>query len=60
MRCRKIEDHHIRNLQKTAGGSTYIVSLPINVVRELHWQAKQKLVVTKYGDGILIRDWKAE
>ena len=55
---RKIEDRNIRNLQKTAGGSTYIVSLPIEVIRELGWQAKQKLVVNKYGDGILIKDWK--
>ncbi len=55
---RKIEDRNIRNLQKTAGGSTYIVSLPIEGVRELGWKAKQKLVVKKYGDGILIKDWK--
>ena len=55
---RNIEDRNIRNLQKTAGGSTYIVSLPIEVVRELGWKAKQKLVVKKYGDGILIKDWK--
>ena len=55
---RKIEDRSIRNLQKTAGGSTYIVSLPIEVIRELGWKAKQKLEVKKYGDGILIKDWK--
>ena len=55
-----MEDHDVRNLQKTAGGSTYIVSLPIDVVRELGWQAKQKLVVRKYGDGILIKDWPRE
>jgi hypothetical protein len=55
---RKIEERNIRNLQKTAGGSTYIVSLPIEVIRELGWKAKQKLVVKKYGDGILIKDWK--
>lgn len=55
---RKIEDHHIRNLQKTAGGSTYIISLPIELVRELGWQARQKLEVRKFGKGIQIRDWK--
>ena len=58
MRRRKIEARSIRNLQKTAGGSTYIVSLPIEVIRELGWKAKQKLEVKKYGDGILIKDWK--
>ena len=55
---RTIENHQVRNLMKTAGGSTYIVSLPVEIVRELKWQAKQKLVVTKHRDGILIKDWK--
>ena len=54
---RKIEDHHVRNLQKTAGGATYIISLPIELVRELGWQARQKLEVKRFGDGILIKDW---
>ncbi len=57
---RTIENRNIRNLQKTAGGSTYIVSLPIEVIRELKWRVKQKLVVKRYGDGILIKDWKKE
>lgn len=57
---RTIEDHNVRNLQKTAGGSTYIVSLPIDIIRELGWKSKQKLVVKKYGDGIIIKDWKEE
>ncbi len=52
------EEHHIRNLQKTGGGRTYIVSLPIEIVRELGWQARQKLEVKKHGNGILIRDWE--
>jgi len=55
---RKIEDRYIRSLQKTGGGSTYIVSLPIDIVRKLGWRARQKLIVSQYGDGILIRDWK--
>ena len=55
---RSIENHQVRNLMKTAGGSTYIVSLPVEIVRQLKWQAKQKLVVTKHRDGILIKDWK--
>lgn len=58
MSRRKIEDHHIRNLTKIAGGTSYAVTLPIEIIRELHWQSRQKLVVKKYGDGIIIRDWK--
>ena len=57
---RSMEDHHVRNLMKTSGGSTYIVSLPVEIVRELKWQAKQKLVVERYGEGILIKDWQPE
>ena len=57
---RKEEDRHTRSLNKTAGGSTYIVSLPIGVVRELGWKAKQKLEVRRYGAGILIRDWRPD
>jgi hypothetical protein len=55
---RIIEEHHIRSLQKTAGGTTYIVSLPIDLVREMKWQVKQKLVVERYGSGIIIKDWQ--
>ena len=55
---RSIGSENIRNLQKTAGGSTYIISLPIALVRELGWKSKQKLEVQKHGDGIIIKDWK--
>lgn len=57
---RTIEEHHVRNLQKTGGGRTYIVSLPIEIIRDLGWKAKQKLVVNRYGDGIIIKDWKPQ
>lgn len=57
---RKIEERNTRSLQKTAGGSTYMVTLPIEIVRELGWRSKQKLDVKKYGDGILIKDWQPE
>lgn len=55
---RKIEKRHTRNLQKTAGGASYIITLPIEIVRELRWKVKQKLEVKKYGSGILIEDWE--
>ena len=57
---RKVEKEHIRNLTRGSGGTSYSVILPINLVRKLGWQAKQKLEVKQYGDGILIRDWKEE
>ena len=60
MSRRKIEDHNIRSLTKQAGGSSYAVTLPIDIVRELGWKSKQKLVVKRYGDGIIIKDWEKE
>jgi hypothetical protein len=43
---------------KLGGGSSYGISLPREEVEEFGWKAKQKLVVEKYGNGLIIRDWK--
>jgi bifunctional DNA-binding transcriptional regulator/antitoxin component of YhaV-PrlF toxin-antitoxin module len=48
----------IRKLTKAGGGRSYMVILPIEWVRALGWRGKQKLIVTRYGEGILIKDWK--
>ena len=58
MSRRKIEDRNIRSLTKLAGGSSYAVTIPIEIIRELGWQSKQKLEVKKYGNGVIIRDWE--
>lgn len=55
---RSIEEHNIRNLQKTAGGKSYIITLPINLVKELKWQERQRLVVERHEDGLIIKDYK--
>jgi Ni/Co efflux regulator RcnB len=52
-----LEERNVRKLYKNSGG-TVIVSLPIEVVRELKWRDGQKVVVTKRGDGVAIEDWK--
>ena len=57
MSRRKLKDKNIRKLTKTGGNSIY-VTLPINLVRELGWRSKQKVVVRKRGSEIVIRDWK--
>ena len=54
---RKLEDREMRKLRKNSGG-TVLVSLPIEIVRELKWRDGQKVVVKKRGEGILITDWK--
>jgi antitoxin component of MazEF toxin-antitoxin module len=34
------------------------VTLPKGILAELGWKEKQKVVAKKYGNGILIEDWK--
>ncbi len=34
------------------------VTLPIELVRELGWREKQKVVVKKRGQSLMIEDWK--
>ena len=60
MSRRKLTKNHIRTLLKLGGGASYGISLPMEEVRDLGWKAKQNLVVARYGDGLLIRDWKPE
>lgn len=56
---RNLEDRNIRKLSKSGGNSGSIcVTLPIEIVRALKWKEKQKVVVKKRGNGILIADWK--
>jgi len=57
MARRKLENRNTRKLSKQTNGS-YTVTLPIEIVRELKWRDKQKLVVRKSGDKIIIEDWK--
>lgn len=46
-----------RSIQKLGG--SYYVTLPIELVRELGWKEKQKVVITKaLGKKIEIKDWK--
>ncbi len=49
-----------RNIRKltTQGGISLSLTLPIELVRELGWRKKQKVVVKRVPRGLLIRDWK--
>ena len=40
-----------------AGGSSYGVTLPIEMVRKLKWKEHQKVVVTLRGKKLSIEDW---
>lgn len=51
------EESNVRKLQKQNNGST-TVALPAEILRELKWRDKQKVVVRKRGEALLIEDWK--
>ena len=53
----KKSEENVRKLQKQGNG-TMTVALPADLVRELKWKDKQKLVVRKNGATLVIADWK--
>jgi antitoxin component of MazEF toxin-antitoxin module len=56
MARRKSNEEHIRKITKS--GDSYALTIPIDVMRELGWQEKQKVVVEKRGSGLAIKNWK--
>jgi len=53
---RKLVDKNIRKILKN--GDSYAVTIPIEMIRELKWKEKQKVVVKKRGKRIIIVDWE--
>lgn len=53
---RSTSDKNVRKITKS--GDSYALTLPIDIVRELGWRETQKVVVTRRGKGILIKDWE--
>jgi len=45
MARRKLNERNTRKLFRTGRGSSVAVTLPIEIVRELKWREKQKVVV---------------
>ena len=46
-----------RSLLQNSSGS-YMVSLPIQLVRQLSWRQGQRLTIRKSGEKLVIEDWK--
>jgi len=57
MSRRKLVEKNIRKLHRSGGGASLGLTLPIEIIRELKWKSKQKVVVKKRGKGIYIEDW---
>ncbi len=57
MARRKLENKNVRKLTRM-GKKSIGLTLPIEIIRELKWREKQKVVVKKRGKKITIIDWK--
>lgn len=57
MANKKAEERGVRKLTKSGNGSIGL-TLPIEIVRELGWREKQKVIAKKVRGGVLIKDWK--
>jgi len=53
----KIVNRNIRKINKSGNGS-YTVTIPMEMVKELGWREKQKVVFEKRGEVLKIKDWK--
>jgi len=57
MAVRKSTEKNIRKLAKI-GKQSVGLTLPIEMIRELGWREKQRVVVKKVRGGVLVKDWK--
>ena len=57
MSIRKLSEQNIRKITKI-GRQSLAVTLPVEILRELKWKEKQKVVVKKIRGGVQIKDWK--
>jgi len=56
MTRRKLDERNIRKIYKR--GASYSITIPIESMRELKWREKQRVVVEKKGDTLVIKDFK--
>lgn len=57
---RKSAERNIRKISKVGRGSSFSITLPIEMIRDLGWKEHQKVEAKRVHGGILIRDWKGK
>jgi bifunctional DNA-binding transcriptional regulator/antitoxin component of YhaV-PrlF toxin-antitoxin module len=56
MTRRKTEEKNVRKIFKS--GESYTITLPLELVKDLNWREKQKVVIERTHGGLTIKDWK--
>jgi len=59
MSVRKQGEENIRKITKV-GKTSFAVTLPIEMLRELGWREKQKVKVARIKGGLEIRDYRSK
>ena len=59
MARRKLVDKNIRKLSRVGGGTSYSVTIPIEMIRKLNWKETQKVVfvLNERKQELVIGDW---
>jgi antitoxin component of MazEF toxin-antitoxin module len=57
MSVRKQEEKNVRKITRV-GKTSLAVTLPVEMIRDLGWREKQKVVVKRIKGGLEIRDWR--
>ena len=57
MANKKTDETNVRKLTKI-GRKSIGLTLPIELVRELGWRERQKVVVKKIKGVVMVRDWR--
>ena len=57
MARRKSTEKHIRKLTRV-GKFSMSVTIPVEYIRDLKWRERQKVVVKKRANKLIIEDWK--
>ncbi|OGI25377.1 MAG: hypothetical protein A3J76_01970 [Candidatus Moranbacteria bacterium RBG_13_45_13] len=55
----RLKDKNIRKITRV-GKTSLAVTLPVEMVRELGWREKQRVVVKKIKGGFVIRDYRSK
>ncbi len=59
MPTRKVDEKNVRKLTRMGReGSSLGMTIPKELVQELGWRERQKVVVKKVGKNLVISDWK--
>ena len=48
----------VRKLTVTGRGTTYYITIPQSMIRQLKWKKGEKKTIRLEGDQIVIKDWK--